>query len=64
MAKISDTLVSLADIKEIVNELSESDVVRYEGALCTQKSLIDPQSEISVLECKIAFSKKDEDRGD
>lgn len=61
MARTS--LVPFDKVKEIINSLDKSEIVQYDGAFCTQTSTIGSSNdEISVVEVKIAFIKKETDK--
>ena len=52
-------LVSLQDVKDILNTIEDGQLVQFDGALCTQTRLGDQT--ISIVEAKVAFIQKDTD---
>ena len=52
------TLVPLSLARDIVNSVSEDDIVSYEAGIISQNVPNEPDREISIIEVKIAFETK------
>jgi len=53
----NQSLVPLTKIKDILRNVTEENILSYEGTQCTQKGMLPGNDqEISIVELKIAFT--------
>ena len=57
---MSNSLVPLEIVTKILNGIlsGQAKMVSYEGTITTQRNMLDTEHDVSVVECRVAFIRK------